>query len=681
MIIYNSGDVIHTDNPSGYTGPTGTGVVIAWNKNADHTDYTAGTHDDISKSPASATAEWRLQHGVSGIVYANGANTGFIPVSGVTVTTPLVDAVTPTIDSQPKDATVAVGDSATLSVTASVSDGGALTYQWYFKGATDVAVPGATGSSIKITPQTAGTQSYYVVITNTNSGATGNKTATATSNTATVTTTPVCQIGSTTYASLNDALAAITTSAQTTIKLLTDITHPDGCALSNKKITFYLNGKDLLFTGGTGVPALKLTNSTIDYTGTGNFKVISTGHDGLNISGGSCTLTYAETSASAGWQNAVYCCNGGKVTVNGNVTATNNNNNGGITAYGVESAITVNGDVSSEGTGASANAGGDVTVNGNITAGTDAIYADGGVSVTVTGNVATTGVDYSGIYTRSNNVKVNVAGIVSSDTGWGIYAESGTILVGSVKAKYGVEANNSGTNVTVDGAITAPIYIYLNGKKYVLADGKTDASKSDYLKYTDGISTVWVKDTTPPATYAISASTLTSFGSLPIPYTQPAAQTATITNTGTGSVTLNQPTAKNYIIGTLSTTTLAAGAKATFTVQPKANLPAGNYNEAIIISGSDGANASVLTSFTVNKGTDIDAVSQSSALKAWVENGTLHVSGLTVGQAWRVYNVAGVLIISPDPSKGGEEATIPLPGHGVFIVQSGNRTVKVVSEP
>ncbi|MCL2290892.1 MAG: InlB B-repeat-containing protein, partial [Bacteroidetes bacterium] len=48
-------------------------------------------------------------------------------------------------------------------------------------------------------------------------------------------------------------------------------------------------------------------------------------------------------------------------------------------------------------------------------------------------------------------------------------------------------------------------------------------------------------------TYIITASSLTSFGALQIPYTQPAAQTVTITNAGTGSVTLMQPVSANYV--------------------------------------------------------------------------------------------------------------------------------------
>ena len=102
------------------------------------------------------------------------------------------------------------------------------------------------------------------------------------------------------------------------------------------------------------------------------------------------------------------------------------------------------------------------------------------------------------------------------------------------------------------------------------------------------------------AAFTISASpTSINFGTVQSPYTRPAARTVTITNTGTGSVTLTQPASANYEIGTLSTRTLASnGAAATFTVRPKADLPAGNYTEIITISGG-GVSAAVGVSFTV----------------------------------------------------------------------------------
>ena len=104
----------------------------------------------------------------------------------------------------------------------------------------------------------------------------------------------------------------------------------------------------------------------------------------------------------------------------------------------------------------------------------------------------------------------------------------------------------------------------------------------------------------------ISASELPSFGTIQMPYKQPSVQLVTITNTGTMPVTLTQPTASsNYEIGPLSTTQLDTyGAIATFSVRPKANLPAGIYNETIVIIGSNGAGTAVDVSFTVTAGTN-----------------------------------------------------------------------------
>ncbi|MDR2912361.1 MAG: hypothetical protein LBV38_03550 [Alistipes sp.] len=102
-------------------------------------------------------------------------------------------------------------------------------------------------------------------------------------------------------------------------------------------------------------------------------------------------------------------------------------------------------------------------------------------------------------------------------------------------------------------------------------------------------------------TYSIAASGSASFGSRDENYSLPTAQTVTITNTGSGTVTLTQPTAVNFTIGALSTTELAAEEKATFTIQPKAGLAKGTYNETITIDATDGASASVGASFSVTE--------------------------------------------------------------------------------
>ena len=105
-----------------------------------------------------------------------------------------------------------------------------------------------------------------------------------------------------------------------------------------------------------------------------------------------------------------------------------------------------------------------------------------------------------------------------------------------------------------------------------------------------------------PPVYTITASPSPAFGSQRTPYTPPPAQTVTITNTGTGIVALTQPAAVRYDIGTLSATSLNAGETATFTIRPKAGLSAGVHNETITITGTGGASANVVATFTVTPG-------------------------------------------------------------------------------
>ena len=65
-------------------------------------------------------------------------------------------------------------------------------------------------------------------------------------------------------------------------------------------------------------------------------------------------------------------------------------------------------------------------------------------------------------------------------------------------------------------------------------------------------------------------------------------------------------------------------------------------------------------------------------LQAWTQNGILHVSSLKVGERWSVYTLAGSLIhrsIAAD-----KNATITLPGRGMYLIHSDNRTVKVINE-
>ena len=79
------------------------------------------------------------------------------------------------------------------------------------------------------------------------------------------------------------------------------------------------------------------------------------------------------------------------------------------------------------------------------------------------------------------------------------------------------------------------------------------------------------------------------FGSLEQGYGEaPEAQTITLTNIGKTAIRLEQPTAYNYEVGTISAEVINPGESATFTLQPKTGFSAGDYNEKISVKDVDG---------------------------------------------------------------------------------------------
>ncbi len=141
-------------------------------------------------------------------------------------------------------------------------------------------------------------------------------------------------------------------------------------------------------------------------------------------------------------------------------------------------------------------------------------------------------------------------------------------------------------------------------------------------------------------TYTITANpTSKDFGSLTVGYSAPAAQTVTITNTGNSSVTLTQPTSTNHTIGALSTTTLAAGGTATFTVTPKTGLAVGNYNETLTVSTDRSTNATVDLSFSVTA--------------APTHTVTFNPNGGTVGETSRSVASGTAVGTLPIPTRSG----------------------------
>jgi len=104
-------------------------------------------------------------------------------------------AQSPWISQHPQNVTVYVVESATLSVTASATDGGVLSFQWYratgASGGSFVRISGATERTFSPGTGSAGVNRYRVVVTNTNNSprVSGDRVVRAFSQAATVTVT------------------------------------------------------------------------------------------------------------------------------------------------------------------------------------------------------------------------------------------------------------------------------------------------------------------------------------------------------------------------------------------------------------------------------------------------------------------------------------------------------------
>ena len=94
----------------------------------------------------------------------------------------------------------------------------------------------------------------------------------------------------------------------------------------------------------------------------------------------------------------------------------------------------------------------------------------------------------------------------------------------------------------------------------------------------------------------------------------------------------------------------------------------------ITVTTQDGPHlANCTVTVELSTGNDLPA---SATLHAWTVGSTLHVNGLTLGEVWRVYNMNGHTIYHATAEE--TEAKIALPGQRIYMVRSGEHTVKVV---
>ncbi|GHV50023.1 hypothetical protein FACS1894181_10020 [Bacteroidia bacterium] len=155
--------------------------------------------------------------------------------------------------------------------------------------------------------------------------------------------------------------------------------------------------------------------------------------------------------------------------------------------------------------------------------------------------------------------------------------------------------------------------------------------------------------------------------------------TARIINTGnveTGDLTfaLSGTNADVFSIETQRIASLLVGGEANIAITPRTDLAAGTYTTTLTVSGEGITPVSVEITYMVIT-TGIDSP-QANALKAYVQNGTLHVSGLTAGKTWSIYSISGALVYQSVAHEDKADTNLGI--RGVYIVTSGNAAVKVV---
>jgi hypothetical protein len=232
------------DTGSGYNNVTDGGV------------YIGATSDTlyINEAPLSMNGYiYRV------IVNGTASSTAISNAASLTVN-PLANAATPSIGTHPAEQDISINGTATLSVAATVSDSGSLSYQWYSNTTNNnsggTLIPAATSSSYTAPTAATGVTYYYAVVTNTNNGVNGTKTATATTNAAKVTVNAVptsftvSETGTLTFEALTQGYTATEANG---IKESVTLTKVGTGAITNLAVGFS-GGASSAFTTGTVNP-------------------------------------------------------------------------------------------------------------------------------------------------------------------------------------------------------------------------------------------------------------------------------------------------------------------------------------------------------------------------------------------------------------------------------------------
>ena len=365
---------------------------------------------------------------------------------------------------------------------------------------------------------------------------------------------------------------------------------------------------------GTGDASLNIENASVDakttqtnsgYAGVcvqSSASATTSPQLSLAVNGGSLT-----TSGSASGEGIKFYVGANKATsATTSLTVTDNAivdaRNGGISADGVNITPIVN--IGSTGsTGGIVFDGTEGTVYGNVELQKD-LEIKSGESLTIGKDASLTvpdgktitvesGGKLNGTPTGNGSVVYKVTGVTVDPAELPLFTGDSKILTATVKPDNAADktlkwesSNDKIATVDQTGKVTAVAH----GTATITATAADGSGKAD---------TCTVTVTNKTYTISVTPDKL-DFGTILQNAAQPPAQTVKVTNTGNQTVTLNQPAATNFLVGTLSKTELKPNETATFTVQPKAGLDVGRYAEPLTVSNTNGQTASLTATLTVN---------------------------------------------------------------------------------
>lgn len=581
--------------------------------------------------------------------------------------------------------TVNDGDTAAITVSRTISDVGKVRVQYSTSDGTAQAGTDYTPVSGVLEFANGESQKTFYVSTNDISGTSrtvnlilSNPDAWATlgdQTTAVLTiedNDPVCEIGTTPYSTLDEALSAVAAGETKTIKLLADIEYTGGIVITGKTVTFDLNGHTLNVTndGGHGLEV-----------GSGGVVNLDTSK------GGSFNVT-----ASGSGRYAVFAHDGGQATVTSATLTSGDMNSSGAMASGTGSFIKVTGDVTATGSGIGTYAenGGRIEVGGNVTGAIGgAIASDLGSAVTVAGNAeATASGPYNSGARAEYGAAVTVGGNVISKAGRSAYTYGeGSLLIieGAVSTNYeggaGAEAREKST-IIIKGVITAPVYLKLDDVPINASEGTSgtgaDAGYKIYTNYKS--STIKVKNNPPAAKSPVPIQSMT------------AGSTATFSASDIAVDIEEDP----LIITTIVTGPEAAKATASLNsgTVTLTGVAAGDTSVVVAVSdGTDTVNIAVpvsvtpapptlVTSITVKGADDATTVANGGTLQMIAEIEPTNATDKTV--TWSVFPGTGTATIDPSTGllTGTGEGTVTVratanDGSGVY----GEKVITVTAPP